>query len=49
MENQGEVIRIQTIDDIFTSALNLSAGLIFLDELQFDDNFTVKIRLRGEQ
>lgn len=49
MENQSNTMHVQTIDDIFVSALNLSAGLISLKDLHFSDDFTVKIKLKGDQ
>ena len=49
MGTPGEVVHVQTMDDIFVSALNLSAGLIALEDLHFDNDFTLKIRLKGEQ
>lgn len=40
---------VKSLDDIFSAALQLSAGTISVDDIEFENDFTVIIRLRGEQ
>lgn len=49
MHDQDSALEVRTIDDIFVSALSLSAGVISPEQLEFADDFIVKIRLKGDQ